>query len=92
MKDSTPNHVPAVLVYATHVDDDPGTYVTTTYRVAAWRCDGMALVIVPGHAVLVAADNIFMLGETCWGVQLIPSWDFRGSYEHVKPRLNGPFH
>jgi hypothetical protein len=92
----TPNTVPAALVFATPTPDDPGGYAYRYYPVAAWDTDGMALVVVPGHARFVRADNPDMFRGKCWGVQLTPSpehvaWRQATDTGPVMPQGNGPF-
>lgn len=88
------NNVPAVVVYATP-GEECGQYEYTAYPVAAWAHDGMALLVVPGHARLVPANDpgrLQLKGE-CLGVQLVPSWTTDvDDTELPEPTGNGPFH
>lgn len=86
------NNVPAVVVFA-KPGEDPGDYHYRTYPVAAWDDSGLALVIVPGHARLVAVDDRDKFsGWECVGVQPVPTWGTHIDYiDVIFPEGNGPF-
>jgi hypothetical protein len=71
----TPNHVPTVAVFTRGRWTTDEDFAFMSYPVAAWRADGMAMVVKMGERSLAAVDaDHHFAGMAFRGIIPAPSW------------------